>query len=32
MLAERPVRLGVGFGSIWVNDDNGRVLRIQPTS
>jgi DNA-binding beta-propeller fold protein YncE len=25
-----PVRLGVGFGSIWVNDDNGRVLRIQP--
>jgi YVTN family beta-propeller protein len=27
-----PVRLGVGFGSIWVNDDNGRVLRIQPTS
>jgi YVTN family beta-propeller protein len=27
-----PVRLGVGFGSIWVNDDNGRVLRIKPTS
>jgi YVTN family beta-propeller protein len=27
-----PVRLGVGFGSIWVNDDNGRVLRIRPTS
>jgi DNA-binding beta-propeller fold protein YncE len=26
-----PVRLGVGFGSIWVNDDNGRVLRIRPT-
>jgi len=25
-----PVRLAVGFGSIWVNDDNGRVLRIQP--
>jgi YVTN family beta-propeller protein len=25
-----PVRLGVGFGSIWVNDDNGRVLRIRP--
>ena len=25
-----PVRLGVGFGSVWVNDDNGRVLRIQP--
>lgn len=27
-----PVRLGVGFGSIWVNDDSGRVLRIQPAS
>ena len=27
-----PVRLSAGFGSIWVNDDNGRVLRIQPTS
>ncbi len=26
-----PVRLGVGFGSIWVNDDNGRVLRVRPT-
>jgi YVTN family beta-propeller protein len=26
-----PVRLGVGFDSIWVNDDNGRVLRVQPT-
>jgi DNA-binding beta-propeller fold protein YncE len=25
-----PVRLGVGFGSIWVNDDKGRVLRIRP--
>jgi YVTN family beta-propeller protein len=25
-----PVRLGVGFGSIWVNDDNGRVLRVRP--
>jgi YVTN family beta-propeller protein len=25
-----PVRLAVGFGSIWVNDGNGRVLRIQP--
>ena len=27
-----PVRLGAGFGSIWVNDDTGRVLRIQPRS
>jgi YVTN family beta-propeller protein len=27
-----PVRLGVGFGSIWVNDDNGRVLRVRPTN
>jgi YVTN family beta-propeller protein len=27
-----PVRLGVGFGSIWVNDDNGRVLRVRPMS
>ena len=28
-----PVRLAVGFGSIWVNDDaNGRVLRVRPTS
>ncbi|MFZ1881101.1 MAG: hypothetical protein WAU41_13225 [Gaiellaceae bacterium] len=27
-----PVRLGVGFGSVWVNDDNGRVLRIRPTN
>ena len=26
-----PVRLGVGFGSVWLNDDNGRVLRIRPT-
>jgi DNA-binding beta-propeller fold protein YncE len=25
-----PVRLAVGFGSVWVNDDSGRVLRIQP--
>ena len=24
-----PVRLAAGFGSVWVNDDNGRVLRIQ---
>ena len=29
-LGGTPVRLGVGFGSIWVNDDNGRVLRIRP--
>ena len=27
-----PIRLGVGFGSIWVNDDRGRILRIEPTS
>jgi hypothetical protein len=25
-----PVRLGVGFGSVWVRDDTGRVLRINP--
>jgi YVTN family beta-propeller protein len=25
-----PLRLGAGFGSIWVNDDSGRVLRIEP--
>jgi DNA-binding beta-propeller fold protein YncE len=25
-----PVRLSAGFGSIWVNDDKGRVLRIRP--
>ena len=25
-----PVRLSVGFGSVWVNDDKGRVLRIRP--
>jgi DNA-binding beta-propeller fold protein YncE len=24
-----PVRLAVGFGSIWVNDDRGRVLRVE---
>src|SRR5205823_1435675 len=24
-----PVRLAVGFGSIWVNDDQGRVLRVR---
>jgi YVTN family beta-propeller protein len=27
-----PVRASVGFDSIWVNDDNGRVLRVRPTS
>ncbi len=26
----RPVRLSAGFGSVWVNDDEGRVLRIRP--
>ena len=25
-----PVRLSIGFGSVWVNDDKGRVLRIRP--
>jgi YVTN family beta-propeller protein len=25
-----PIRLGAGFGSIWVRDDTGRVLRIRP--
>ena len=25
-----PERVGVGFGSVWVNDDFGRVLRIRP--
>jgi DNA-binding beta-propeller fold protein YncE len=25
-----PVRLTLGFGSVWLNDDLGRVLRIQP--
>jgi len=30
-LGGTPVRLEVGFGSIWVDDDNGRVLRIRPT-
>src|SRR6185312_1453553 len=24
------VRLGASFGSIWVNDDFGRVLRLKP--
>jgi DNA-binding beta-propeller fold protein YncE len=27
-----PVRLAVGFGAVWVNDDRGRVLRIEPLS
>jgi hypothetical protein len=31
-LGGNPVRASVGFGSIWVNDDNGRVLRVRPTS
>jgi DNA-binding beta-propeller fold protein YncE len=25
-----PIRTGVGFGSLWVRDDSGRVLRIRP--
>jgi hypothetical protein len=25
-----PVRLAVGFGSLWVRDDTGQVLRIKP--
>jgi YVTN family beta-propeller protein len=29
-IAGTPVRLAVGFGSIWVNDDTGRVLRVKP--
>jgi virginiamycin B lyase len=28
----KPVRLAVGFGAVWVNDDLGRVLRIEPLS
>jgi hypothetical protein len=31
-LGGTPVRVAVGFGSVWVNDDTGRVLRIQPHS
>jgi len=27
-----PEVLGIGFGSVWVNDDYGRVLRIKPHS
>ena len=26
-----PIQLAVGFGSLWVLDGNGRILRIQPT-
>ena len=26
-----PVMLAIGFGSVWVIDDDGRVLRIDPT-
>jgi len=29
-IAGTPVRLAVGFGSVWVNDDTGRVLRVDP--
>jgi streptogramin lyase len=25
-----PIRLAVGFGAVWVNDGDGRVLRIKP--
>jgi len=25
-----PIRTGIGFGSVWVRDDMGRVLRIRP--
>ena len=25
-----PAALGIGFRSVWVNDDYGRVLRIKP--
>ena len=25
-----PISLAVGFGSVWVGDDTGRVLRIKP--
>jgi DNA-binding beta-propeller fold protein YncE len=27
-----PVRLAVGFGAVSVNDDRGRILRIEPLS
>jgi streptogramin lyase len=26
----QPIRLATGYGSVWVRDDGGRVLRIQP--
>jgi YVTN family beta-propeller protein len=26
----RPIRLAVGFGAVWVNDEGDRVLRIEP--
>jgi streptogramin lyase len=26
----KPVRLAAGLGSIWVSDDEGRVLEIKP--
>jgi YVTN family beta-propeller protein len=26
-----PIQLAVGFGSVWVLDGTGRILRIQPT-
>jgi YVTN family beta-propeller protein len=29
-IAGLPVLLGIGFRSVWVNDDYGRVLRIKP--
>jgi YVTN family beta-propeller protein len=31
-VGEAPDQLGVGFGSMWVNDDVGAVLRIKPQS
>ena len=26
----QPIRLAAGMGSVWVRDDSGRVLRINP--
>ena len=26
-----PIRLAAGFGSVWLRNDDGRVVRIQPT-